>query len=936
MPRCKVCPDDVNNELVLQEDDRGGRYLQCPHCLQYYMESGAQLKPMTGISTDDQLGGIPLDLTGLSDGEGLVYDETEGQFESSAAGMGDMIKTTYDTNDDGVVDGADDSALLDGNTLAQVRNHSPISHNHTESDITDLDHYDSTDFDTDFGGKSIADLGTKNHSDLTDDEATKHRLINDSGTGATELWSASKVNTELGGKSDTGHTHTEGDITDLDHYDSTDFDTDFGSADLVNLGTKNHSDLTDDEATKHRLINDSGTSATELWSASKINTELGGKSDTGHTHTESDVTDLDHDDTDAIHDNVAGEIAAVSEKGTPVSADVVLIEDSADSNNKKKAQLGNLPTNSHTHTESDITDLDHYDSTDFNTDFGSADLANLGTKDHSDLNDDEATKHRLINDSGTSATELWSASKINTELGGKSDTGHTHTESDVTDLDHDDTDAIHDNVAGEISAVSEKATPVSADLVLLEDSADSNNKKKAQVGNLPVGSHTHTESDVTDLDHYDSTDFNTDFGSADLANLGTKDHSDLNDDEATKHRLINDSGTSATELWSASKINTELGGKSDTGHTHTESDVTDLDHDDTDAIHDNVAGEINAVSEKGTPVSGDLLLIEDSADSNNKKKVQVGNLPGLGSDDDAIHDNVAGEIAAISEKGTPVSADVVVIEDSADSNNKKKAQLGNLPVGSHTHTESDVTDLDHDDTDAIHDNVAGEINAVSEKGSPVSGDLLLIEDSADSNNKKKVQVGNLPGLGSDDDAIHDNVASEISAISEKGTPVSADLLLIEDSADSNNKKKIQIGNLPGGGGLEVGCRVYLSTDYTAATGGDRQIPFDTEFYDIGSDFSSNTFDVPENGYYLVQLIVRFTDTLADGDECQAVIKAGSTVLVRSTLMVAGAHAPTVQASMVCYLTSAQYVSFYVRHDAGVDKDIKSGDEYTIATVTKLG
>ena len=54
--------------------------------------------------------------------------------------------------------------------------------------------------------------------------------------------------------------------------------------------------------------------------------------------------------------------------------------------------------------------------------------------------------------------------------------------------------------------------------------------------------------------------------------------------------------------------------------------------------------------------------------------------------------------------------------------------------------------------------------------------------------------------GTDADAIHDNVAGEISAITEKTSPVSADLLIIEDSADSNNKKRVQVGNLPGGGG----------------------------------------------------------------------------------------------------------------------------------------
>lgn len=54
--------------------------------------------------------------------------------------------------------------------------------------------------------------------------------------------------------------------------------------------------------------------------------------------------------------------------------------------------------------------------------------------------------------------------------------------------------------------------------------------------------------------------------------------------------------------------------------------------------------------------------------------------------------------------------------------------------------------------------------------------------------------------GADSTAVHDNVASEISAVTEKVTPVAADLLLIEDSAAANAKKRVQIGNLPGTGG----------------------------------------------------------------------------------------------------------------------------------------
>lgn len=47
-----------------------------------------------------------------------------------------------------------------------------------------------------------------------------------------------------------------------------------------------------------------------------------------------------------------------------------------------------------------------------------------------------------------------------------------------------------------------------------------------------------------------------------------------------------------------------------------------------------------------------------------------------------------------------------------------------------------------------------------------------------------------------------NVGNETS-LSEKGSPVSADVVVILDSEDSNSKKKAQVGNLPGGGGASA-------------------------------------------------------------------------------------------------------------------------------------
>ena len=134
------------------------------------------------------------------------------------------------------------------------------------------------------------------------------------------------------------------------------------------------------------------------------------------------------------------------------------------------------------------------------------------------------------------------------------------------------------------------------------------------------------------------------------------------------------------------------------------------------------------------------------------------------------------------------------------------------------------------DPDAIHDNVAGEIILIAEKVAPANADVLVIEDSAAANIKKRVQIVNLPG-GADPNAIHVNVAGEIAGIAPKAVPIAADLIVIEDSAAANAKKSVQVGNLPGNvtnwmwhtfiftmeGILTIGAsplRIYVPGDFT--------------------------------------------------------------------------------------------------------------------------
>lgn len=87
------------------------------------------------------------------------------------------------------------------------------------------------------------------------------------------------------------------------------------------------------------------------------------------------------------------------------------------------------------------------------------------------------------------------------------------------------------------------------------------------------------------------------------------------------------------------------------------------------------------------------------------------------------------------------------------------------------------------------------------------------------------------GAGSDTTAIHDDTNSEISAITAKTTPVSGDYLLIEDSAASNAKKSVTVGNLLSQTsllGLTAGINFIIDGGGSAITTGVKgyiEIPF---------------------------------------------------------------------------------------------------------------
>ena len=148
---------------------------------------------------------------------------------------------------------------------------------------------------------------------------------------------------------------------------------------------------------------------------------------------------------------------------------------------------------------------------------------------------------------------------------------------------------------------------------------------------------------------------------------------------------------------------------------------------DANAVHVNTGNEINGITAKATPTSSDILLIEDAADSNNKKKITIGDLPAT-SDSNAVHVNAANEITAITEKTTVASNDEFIIEDSADSGNKKSIKRKTVidPISTSTASTATLTvDADSTDFAAITAQSEG-LTIAAPTGSFVQGQKLII------------------------------------------------------------------------------------------------------------------------------------------------------------------------------------------------------------------
>lgn len=186
------------------------------------------------------------------------------------------------------------------------------------------------------------------------------------------------------------------------------------------------------------------------------------------------------------------------------------------------------------------------------------------------------------------------------------------------------------------------------------------------------------------------------------------------------------------------------------------------------------------------------------------------------------------------------------------------------------------------------------------------------------------------GSGSlDPAAIHDNAAGEINAITEKATPADGDMILIEDSADSYNKKKVQVGNLPGGaGGYTQGARVYHDAAQTIANAdATAYLAFNSERYDTDTIHDAVTnnsrLTCKTPGKYL---IIGNIELVADADGLRTlniVLNRTSVIGSMSVSPIGAAGTDRLNVTTIYDLALNDYVELRIYHSAGNNLNVNA-------------
>jgi hypothetical protein len=439
-----------------------------------------------------------------------------------------------------------------------------------------------------------------------------------------------------------------------------------------------------------------------------------------------------------------------------------------------------------------------------------------------------------------------------------------------------DDDAIHDNVPAEISAIAPKAIPAVGDYLLIEDSADSDNKKSITIGDLPGG-------DTSGI-VYKSFSLQTDASGSDyIAGFYDFDNADAN---LTQASLTVTYGSSTNPYAAHASIVAGGAGTVDTGVVGLRVTGTSIDDDGvrTPADSETIVGDITALSlnqyVEGKKWIGAVtfeLFVVSGAPTTYSLDFNYGfaKYEDFGNNDFTVeHFEVVGRAG-----GNDSNFGVTLFLHGTAG--WTYAATGFTPGG------TALADLgtDHVTEDDLNNgeyfaykrsNLNTLVNGADSQGIVICaatsvGQAVEYMDA-------HVGVTGLSFLGAlDADAIHVNGAGEISGIAPKTDPIAADYVVIEDSEAGDIKKRVTIGDLLEGGGAVVSDNyawVYDTTTQTIALANTFQnITFDTNAELDGWTHTAGTAEFTCNHTGLYEVIITGNVEKAGGGNLEAAVRA---------------------------------------------------------------
>jgi len=607
-------------------------------------------------------------LTGPFAGGGQVIND-------DAATVGQASTMVNDLRDE--VEAAD-QGLQD-----QIDDKSDIDHKHIEADITDLDKYTQSEVDTRLNDKEddLGSPGTDGQvlSSLTDgtrswvnlpDGAQPVEWGGISGTISNQTDLQDSLNT----RSYIGHVHTESEITDLDKYTQTEVNN------LLYTKSDVGHDHDGDYAPVSHQHQEIDIVDLDKYTRDEVNSFVMSKADTAHVHTESDITDLNKYTRSEVDNLISGhnhnsdyyqknEFVDFS-SGVGNAGDPIVL----DAQGQIDPSMLDVSVFHYVGTFTPVDTLEYPDTS--GESYGAFWVIQGLSGDYTFVGGDLIGKIISNGDFMVWAAAGWSimAGEMNPILyyrldGSQALTGPFAGGSQVITN-------IADGVQATDAATVGQASTMVNDLRNDMDAADQN--LQTQIDDKSDIGHTHTESEITDLDKYTQ-------GEVDNL-LGTKSDTAHNHDGI--YALISHNHDADYAPVS---------------HDHTEADITDLDKYTQAEVNSRLSSKEDTL---GSPIT-DGYVLSSSTDGTRSwislptsTVLEWGNITGVISNQTDLQDSLNAKAYVVHNH---VEADITDLDKytqtEVDNLLSTKSDVGHnhdadyAPV-LHDHTEADITDLD--------------------------------------------------------------------------------------------------------------------------------------------------------------------------------------------------------------------------------------------------